>query len=199
MAFPPAGTQPSASIAGATQSSWAAHLSLLALLAAAGCGGGGSSGAPQEPSLTVHGVDVVLETGAAFAAAPDFPSRLESTMAAALGYWGGSWSSLDGMRITLVDDPTVPCHGKDALGCFDGEIRLTTRDPSIGTFACVEETVLVHELGHAVIGDPDHTDPRWMEMDAVATELSGRQGYTSAGDVPCTTYVSVWRHPLGTP
>ena len=39
-----------------------------------------------------------------------------------------------------------------AFGCYDGDIRVTTRDPSF-PFSCVEQTVLVHEVGHAVIGD----------------------------------------------
>jgi hypothetical protein len=167
-------------------------------VALAACGGGGGGG-DESRSISVRGADVILETSAAFTKAPDFPSRVDSTVDVALRYWGGSWDSLDGMRITLVDDPSVPCNGVDALGCYDGNIRLTTRDPGIGTFACIEETVLVHEIGHAVIGDPNHEDPRWMEMDSVATELAGRRGYSDTGDAPCTTYVSVWRHPLGSP
>ena len=173
---------------------------VIATVALAACAGGSGGGAEQTPSFSVQGVNVFVETSAAFAKAPDFPSRLESTIDAALRYWGGSWSALDGMSLTLVDEPTVPCEGVEALGCFEGgAIRLTTRDPGLGTFACVEETVLVHEIGHAAIGDPNHTDPRWMEMDSLATELGGREGYTSLGEVPCTTYVSVWRHPLGSP
>ena len=50
----------------------------------------------------------------------------------------------------------------EAIGCYDGDIRVSTRDVSF-TYYCVEETVLVHEVGHAVIGDPDHLDyPRRM-------------------------------------
>ena len=53
---------------------------------------------------------------------------------------------------------------------------MTTRDRSDGTFSCVEETVLVHEIGHAVIGDADHTDPRWMEMDGLSEEAEQPAG-----------------------
>jgi hypothetical protein len=28
---------------------------------------------------------------------------------------------------------------------------------------CVEDTPIPHELLHVLIGDPDHTDPRWTE------------------------------------
>ncbi len=110
---------------------------------------------PQEQ--LVQGVRVVLQTTAPFARAPDFDSRVQSTVDAALRYWGGSWGDLNGRTITLVDDPYVECSHTTSLGCFDGNIRLTTRDPAIGTFSCIEATVLVHEIGHAVLGDPDHT------------------------------------------
>jgi len=166
---------------------WAA----AALLVGCGAEGGG----PQK----AQGLHVVNESTAAFTMAPDFQTRIDNTVDAALQYWGGSWSDVDGLAVTLVDEQYVDCRGTNALGCYDGNIRLTTRDPGIGTFACIEETVLVHEIGHLVIGDPDHTDPRWMQMDALAAELSGRTGYTQDGEVPCPTYLSVWRHPLNSP
>jgi hypothetical protein len=50
-----------------------------------------------------------------------------------------------------------------------------------------------------VIGDPNHDDARWMDMDAVSSALSGRVGYAPDGEVTCPIYVSVWRHPLGSP
>ncbi len=167
---------------------------LLALAALAGCGFGG-----DEPTFHMRGVSVVVASGAPFAHRPDFAARLEDTVTAALAYWGGSWSSLDGATLTLVDAPEVDCQGALALGCWDGGIRLTTRDPGTGTFTCVEATVLVHEVAHAAIGDPGHTDPRWMEMDALASALGGRVGYSAEGEVPCLVSPSVWRHPLGSP
>jgi len=169
-----------------------AFAALGALVMLSACGGGATH-------LQANGVSVVLESSAPFAYAPDFDERLRSTIDVALQYWGGSWDEMNGRTLTLVDDSFVACHGTEALGCFDGNIRFTTRDPSLGTFPCVEATVLVHEIGHAVLGDPNHTDPRWMEMDAVAAELAGRTGYTDSGTTACTTYVSVWRHPLGSP
>ncbi|HET6437717.1 MAG TPA: hypothetical protein VFG59_06635 [Anaeromyxobacter sp.] len=140
-----------------------------------------------------------MESDAPFTEQADFQGRLHSTIQAALDYWGGTWDDLRGVKIVFTDSPTVSCDGREALGCYDGEIRLTTRDPSLGTLSCVEQTVLVHEIGHAIIGDPDHNDPRWMEMDSLAEELSGRIGYTTDGEVPCLIYLSVWRHPIGSP
>jgi hypothetical protein len=144
-------------------------------------------------------VTVVIDSSAPFVRAADFRDRTERTIDVALRYWGGTWEDLRARRITLVDGASVPCHGQPALGCWDGDILITTRDPGVGTVACIEETVLVHEIGHAVIGDPDHRDPRWMQMDEVAQALDGGLGYGAAGTVPCVAHVSVWRHPLGLP
>jgi hypothetical protein len=171
---------------------------LLAMgIALAACGG---PGAAQDAS-SAGGVTVSVQTTAPFASAPDFAVRLDDTIDVALAYWGGTRQDLAGKTIELVDEqnPHV-CSNAGALGCYDGRtLAVTTRDPSTGTFLCVEQTALVHEIGHLVIGDPDHTDPRWMEMDTIAQALSGRTGYTASGTAPCDMYVSVWRHPLGTP
>ncbi len=167
--------------------------SALVALVAAGCGG-------QAPDFYVRETGVVVESPAPFASRPDFPARIESTLSAALAYWGGDWRDLIGRTITLSGSPYVECGGSArALGCFDGNVRITTSDPALGTLRCVEQTVLVHEIGHAVIGDPQHRDPRWMQFDAVQQELAGRVGYTAAGEADCTIYVSMWRHLLGTP
>jgi hypothetical protein len=166
------------------------------MLLAGACGGGA---APEV--LAVHGAAVVVESAAPFVQAPDFPARLESTLAEALGYWGGGWRDLDGWTIALTDEPRVACGASTAaLGCQAGRsIRFTVRDPGAGPFACVEQTVLVHEVGHAVLGDPLHQDPRWMELEPLQQALAGRAGYTQEGVVPCVLYLSVWRHPLGLP
>lgn len=153
-------------------------------------------GAPASPTpdFVVRDTPVVIQSRAPFTQRVDFPARVESTLGAALRYWGGDWSALRGVTITFQDEQYVACgpHA-GSLGCFDGEIRLTTRDPGF-TFYCVEETVLVHEVGHAVIGDPDHADPRWMDFASVVPELEGRTGYAAEGEVPCQIFPSVWRH-----
>ncbi len=169
-----------------------ANLAWVALVTAS-CG-------TREPDFYVQDVAVVVDTSAPFADRPEFPARIESTVAAALAYWGGDWKVLRGRSITLSGEKYVSCEGNaHALGCYDGDIRFTTSDPAIGTLRCVEETVLVHEVGHAVIGDQMHNDPRWMDLGPVAAALSGRIGYTADGEADCTIFVSIWRHPLGSP
>ncbi len=154
----------------------------------------------QQVEFYVHDTGVSVETDAPFARQRDLPARVESTIDAALAYWGGDWSALRGSTITLSGAQYVSCRGNDrALGCYDGDVRVTTLDPGTGAFACVEQTVLVHEIGHAVIGDRMHEDPRWMELEPVQDALAGRVGYAPQGEVDCPIHVSVWRHPLGTP
>jgi hypothetical protein len=158
---------------------------LLLLLA---CGSGPNA------NFVVYNTAVILRTDARFAHTDDLPQRFESTVQAALTYWGGTWKDLDGATVTLEGDQHVECNGvATAIGCHDGRnIRISTRDPSIGPWNCIEATVLVHEIGHAVIGDPDHADARWMDFETLADALSGRPGYDGA----CRVYPSVWRHAL---
>jgi hypothetical protein len=165
---------------------WTAALGLAALCA---CGSGRSD-------FVVHDTSIVVNSGAEFTKRADFPSRVESTLHAALRYWGGSWRDLEGKTVAFEGDQHVACAGRPgAIGCYEGgQIRVSTRDANF-TFHCVEETVLVHEVGHAVIGDPDHTDPRWMDFTPVVQDLSGREGYDETGDVSCEIFVNVWRHP----
>jgi hypothetical protein len=165
--------------------------SALLLVLASACA------APVAGDFAVRDTVVVVDSVAPFTAHPDLPARLESTLEVALEYWGGGWEDLAGFTVTLTDDDRVTCRGvSSALGCTDRRaIRIVTADPGAGTFRCVEQTVLVHEVGHAIIGDPMHQDPRWMAFDKVAEALAGRPGYD--GDAPCDLHVSVWRHPLG--
>ncbi len=169
------------------------NISVLFVALAVSCAG-------RDADFYVHETGVRIETAVPFAERPDLSWRVETTVGSALAYWGGDWSALAGRSITLSGAPYVSCGGNDhALGCYDGDIRFTTNDPGIGTFDCVEQTVLVHEIGHAVIGDPLHEDPRWMQLEPVQAALSGRVGYTAQGEADCPIFVNVWRHPLGTP
>ena len=158
-----------------------------------------SCGRDRAPDFWVNGAGVIVATDAPFAHAPGFPARLEDVASVALRYWGGDWSALAGRTITFSSGTTVACDGADrAEGCYDGDVRVSDTDPGVGEVSCVEQTVLVHEIGHAVLGDPLHQDPRWMELEPVAEALAGRVGYARDGEVDCVVAVSVWQHPLGT-
>jgi hypothetical protein len=178
----------------ATTRSGAIRAALVALaLGATACGT--ASATAEQNDFAVRDVAVYVRSEEPFTRASDFPARVESTVDAALEYWGGDWGHLAGRSITFEGAQNVTCGNKSgAFGCYDGNIRLTTRDPAF-PFSCVEQTVLVHEIGHAVIGDPNHLDPRWMDFETVAARLDGRRGYAAQGDSSCTLFVSVWRHP----
>lgn len=158
------------------------------LLALAACGG-------VEPDFRVRDAAVVVRSDATFTRSVDFPSRIESTVDAALGYWGGSWSDLSGTTIFFDGSPRVDCGSLGtSTGCYDGDIRVSTLDAG-ESVNCVEATVLVHEVGHAVIGDADHADPRWMDFTSLAGALYGRTGYAASGPAACDPVANVWRHP----
>jgi hypothetical protein len=143
---------------------------------------------------------VVVESDAPFVRHPGFPERVEEVLSLSLEYWDGDWSHLAGRTITFSTGPYVYCGGAHrASGCFDGNIRVSTWDPGTGTVDCVEQTVLAHEIGHAVHGDRLHSDPRWMEFETLRDRLVGRVGYSAEGEVECEIAVSVWRHPRGRP
>ena len=170
--------------------SWIA-IPLLALVAC----GGVLPDPGQTPDFVIRDAAVVIQSDAAFTRSADFPARVESTLEAALGYWGGSWSHLTGTTIVFEGASHVACGGHDgSTGCYDGDIRLSTQDAG-RTVSCVEATVLVHEVGHAVIGDADHADPRWMDFTALAEDLVGRPGYDASGPTSCDPVANVWRHP----
>jgi hypothetical protein len=166
---------------------------LLLLSIGAACGG-------AEPDFTIQQTSVQIRSEAAFVRQPDFPERISRTVEAGLAYFGGTWDDLAGATIVFEGSQFVPCPGiESAIGCYDGDIRVSTRDHAF-VFSCVEQTSLVHEIGHAVIGDPDHLDPRWLDFGSVERALAGGSGYLpEGGQGPCPLYPSVWRHPRGTP
>jgi hypothetical protein len=160
----------------------------MAMLGLAGCGS-------VEPGFQVRNTMVTVRTDAAFTRSVDFPARVESTLEAALAYWGGSWADLAGATIVFEGASIVECPGNGpSTGCYDGDIRVTTQDAG-QTVACVEVTVLVHEVGHAVIGDAGHHDPRWMDFASLEGALDGRAGYAVEGPASCVPVANVWRHP----
>lgn len=166
---------------------------VLPVLLLAACGQ--AAGAPEDAAFLVRDTAVVVRTDAAFTRSADFPARVESTVETALQYWGGGWQHLRGTTIVFEGAARVDCPGLGpSLGCWDGDIRLTTQDAG-EQVRCVEATVLVHEVGHAVIGDAGHEDPRWMDFERVAERLAGRAGYSESGVTACVPVPSVWRHP----
>jgi len=160
---------------------------------------GGCGEVRDNPDFTIRGAGVVVRTDAPFARAPDLPARLETTLEAALDYWGGDWANLHGVTVYLEGSPWVSCGGSSrSVGCWDGDIRVSTLDAGLPV-PCVEATALVHEVGHAVVGDHGHLDPRWRDFERVVGRLAGRRGYADGGGAECALVASVWRHPAASP
>ena len=59
----------------------------------------------------MHGVGLIVRSSAAFTRQSSFPARVESTVAAALAYRGGTWDKLASVTITLDDSRYVKCGG----------------------------------------------------------------------------------------
>jgi hypothetical protein len=134
--------------------------------------------------LVVDGVQVALDDDAAsapFARDPAFPARLERMLRLGARFWSGS-EDLGPWRAWRVrfEATTFNCGSLEggAEGCTDHAqnlIDVSTKDPGSYHYkfqvACVEMTELIHEMGHAYLGDHDHRDPRWHEFAGVYREL----------------------------
>ena len=145
--------------------------------------------------LVVHNTALVVRSDAAFTHSADLPQRFESTVQAALTYWGGTWNDLSGTTVTLEGNQHVECNGASgAISAAMPAARFASpraiRASAPGTASRRPSSFT--SIGHAVIDDPEHEDPRWMDFEAVAQALSGRPGH----DGDCKLYPSVWRHVL---
>ena len=124
-------------------------LATIALVVLASCGW------PVEPDFTLeNGLAVsVAGTSAEWAHAESYPAELEDVTSRALAFWGAS--RLDGWELVLTDARSV-CD--DAAGCTHPEARYIEVSV-VGGYDV--RNVIAHEIGHAIIGDADHEDPRW--------------------------------------
>lgn len=98
---------------------------------------------------------------------PDLVSDLWRAEAAGLAWWGPG--DLSGWR---VEFRPVLEGGADGLTWWrDRLIQVRPGDPR-----CAEDFawVLPHEIGHALHGDPDHLDPRWLKESAVLESMLSR-------------------------
>lgn len=134
---------------------------LLAVLT--GCGV--SDPCPVEPQ-------VVSELGIGFYAdpecpewtrAPDLPVRLDAVARVVAQHVDADPADLRGYVVVFRATDRVPCEDTaEAFGCAhaaDRWIEATCIDAG-----CAEASILAHELLHAWLFDPEHTDPRWATL-----------------------------------
>jgi len=143
-----------------------APLALPLLLAA--CGGVATDGEAADHAasgLTVSVEGEVPSYAPAYLSSGDLSARARTVAAAAAGAWHAPPGALDGYRIVFALHP-FDCGRKGSeagriVGCTWESERLV-QVLGLGS-ACPEATVLAHEVGHAVLGDNAHQDPRWRD------------------------------------
>lgn len=123
-----------------------ALINRLVLLVAAGsvCACGGSE--MDDPQLDAGPVIV--------SAIPFEDARLARVIELATAHWGATPGTLAGWTIVLQPEPVAGCGAHPASGCaFYGrrEIRVSLAPEKTLDPACLEASVLAHEIGHAVL------------------------------------------------
>jgi hypothetical protein len=100
-----------------------------------------------------------------YLAAPDLEEHVSVVAANAALTWGGSPDSLGGYRLVLEQKPFDCGRSGEAaervVGCTWPDEKLI-QVLALGA-ACPEATTIAHEVGHAVLGDAQHRDPRWRD------------------------------------
>jgi hypothetical protein len=129
---------------------------LAAALALGGCD-------PWQCDFESHGACVEFETDPADLG--EAQRRVDRLLDLELPFWG--LSSLDGWRVQYRDGPEYTCYlAKRNDGCTDYlEKTLSVKLPPDAP-ECFEAAELLHELGHYALGDPMHSAPRWLDVDA---------------------------------
>lgn len=153
------------------------RLAALTLLMAAACGGPEAPAAVAFPgSATIgeaHGARVVAVPRAEFPIeTTGLLAEVERSIEVGAEVWGVDDGVLSGWTIAFQGGwfPCQTAAGAEwTWGCTYPAHRLVYAAPDDGPLRC-RSSVLVHEIGHVVIGDPAHTDPRWVEAAGRATE-----------------------------
>jgi len=138
------------------------------------------------------GLQVVVAPHSAAAPAwladPSVGDRARTTSEIVVAAWHAPARRLDGYTLTLeAGAGTLDCGGTPATGCTTvaggggGTIVV-----EVGSAACVEVTVLAHELGHvALAGDSGHADARWYSADLGRQVAQALLPTVPAEDGPC--------------
>jgi hypothetical protein len=119
---------------------------------------------------------------------PHLAERTATAAAAMAQVWGGRPSDLDGWTIRY-SDRFIESHGKSRV------VGKTTRTPLLGGGTievwsgtgdvCLEASDLAHEVGHVLIGDHDHRDPRWLDGGFWNRMAAALRAVVPDGDVAC--------------
>ena len=100
-----------------------------------------------------------------YLSAPDLEERVSAAAGGAAEVWGASARALDGYQLVLEQRPfdcgRTGVEADRIVGCTWRAGRVI-QVLALGS-ACPEATAIAHEVGHALLGDDDHRDPRWRD------------------------------------
>lgn len=132
----------------------AVAVTLAAVLAVPGCG-------PE----ALAPLRVVNESAQPWAQEPSVNDRALEIAEESARWWGGRADDLRGWTL-VIQDGIVSCgdwnETMGVWGCHDPSIRTLRVSTAFGD--CIEAAAIPHEVGHLVIGDGAHTDPRWSAL-----------------------------------
>lgn len=156
-------------------------LMMLVALAMVGCGGFQTDTCQERTDR----ICVFHSEGLTTAGALD-PARVDRVVDAAARYWGAEDGRvLDGWVLDLWD------HSIDTFSVGRTHLDAHYIEVDATVAPCLEATALVHEVGHAIIGDPNHADPRWSHdrMRPLADEL---EAWIPRGEPSCPCDMAYW-------
>ncbi len=116
---------------------------------------------PQDCIGFVEGACVVLDSKDPATITSADLARIDAALVEGGRFWDVNPARvLSGYTIVLHGSTRAVCDGNDTKGCCHWECHRIDLGTPDGSEACIEWSA-IHELGHAVIRDPDHSDPRW--------------------------------------
>ena len=124
---------------------------------------------------------------------PALSTRATAAAGVMARVWGGDPSLLDGWTITFMDR-YIAKHGRAIVvgkatrsrAFGGGKVEIWTGTSPI----CLEATNLAHEVGHIVIRDHDHRDPRWLDRLFWERMAEALQAIVPPEDEPCRESLS---------
>ncbi len=107
------------------------------------------------------------ESSAEWAGTAAGTADLDRVVDLAAAHWGRPRNELDGWTLRLVDGAISTCGDLAPTsgsfgGCTDPGESLVTVRADMGECGALATTV--HEIGHALIGDPYHRSPLWVGL-----------------------------------
>jgi hypothetical protein len=127
---------------------------------------------PPAPDYVISGVNIVARDSER----DPSPEALERALRLSAEWWDGSISDLRGWTV-IFHDAAFPLDPSDPSYLVGGVTRSYSRTMEVALkydLFCPEISAwpLPHEIGHAIIWDAAHLDPRWEQLDELGRLLA---------------------------